>query len=192
MSKETLQDYEIANQKAAEVFSKLGLTTHVSAPIPDVRDDWPNILYNVTFSKGGKNVIVQYRLGVGHVDFKKYRQPSVNFMRLTNDEESIIHAIQRNPSASFKNKSLHASAAAKLALAQRVTVKPYEVFACVCNDGLTAHSQSFKDYCDEYGMNSDSIKDKATYDFCVDLYHQLAGLVDRKTIETLANLHAQF
>jgi hypothetical protein len=189
---QALRDYEEANQEAEKIFSTLGLTVTVSAPIGDVRDERPNILYNVTFSKDAKNLVVQYRLGVGHVDFKKWRQGSCNLERLTADEESAIHTIQRNPWAQLKNKALWASTAAKLARAQKVTVKPYKVFACVCDESARAHGQSFQDYCDEMGGNSDSIKEKSVYEFLCEQYHKISAMVNRATISKLAELHGRF
>lgn len=187
-----IQDYAQANQQAEQIFNSLGIVTTVSSPMGDVRGEWPNILYNVTFSKDGKNILVQYRLGVGHVDFKRWRQGSLNIGRFTADEQTAIVTIQRNPGARLKDKSLWASAAAKLALVQEVKVKPYQVFACICEESLSAHSQSFSDYCDGLGMNADSIKDKAIYEFCCEQYHKISSIVNRATISKLAELHSQF
>lgn len=187
-----IPDYETANQEAEKLFASLDITAAISAPIPDVKEEWPNILYRVTFSRNAKNLLTEYRLGVGHVDFKKYRQGSVNFSRLTADEESAIFTIQNNPGAQLKDKGLWAAAAAKLAIIQKVSPKPYEVFACVCEDGLSAHNESFENWASNFGYDEDSIKAKKIYDFCCDLYHQIAALIPASVIAQMAELHAKF
>lgn len=198
-TQETISDYQQANNAAQALFESLGIETIVSRPVADVKDEWPNILYNVTFSKGGRNLTTEYRLGVGHVSWKSFRMGTLMAFcgnspvrGLTADEESLINAKLRNPSASFKNKALEASAAAKLAYAQKLAPKPYEVLAAICDDGFSAHVESFDGYAGNYGMDTDSIKARRIYDFCGDLYHKVAALIGADNVVKFAEFHAQF
>lgn len=185
-------DYEVANDKALELFQSLGIHTQISAPLGDVKDEWPNILYNVTFSLNGKNLTTEYRLGVGHVNWKAVRDGSSWIHHLSADQESMVYAVQKNPHATFKNKSLHASTAAQLAKNQKVAPKPYEVLSAICDDGQSAHNESFDSYCGNFGMDSDSIKAKQVYELCCELYHKAVNLIGADNVRKLAELHAQF
>lgn len=144
--------YQEANTEAQNLFASLDIGAIVSTPIADVKDNWPNLLFNITFSKGSKNFICQYRKGVGHVKWP------VKFENIPPgtpaDLIPVFNTLRQSPHAELKDKSSHARAAAVLARHQKVTAHPYEVFACVCDDAHTAHSMSFKDYCDNFGMNS--------------------------------------
>lgn len=182
-------EYEIASDEAKALFESLGLTTQISAPIPDVRDNWPNILYRVTFSKNAANLSTEYRLGVGHVKIPKGEPHDC---RLSQNEVSALYALQNNSNVQFKDKSLHARLAAKLAFKQKVAPQPFEVLAAICDDGQGAHAESFDNWCANFGSDPDSIKAKRIYETCVELYHQCAGLIGAKNVAKFAELHSQF
>jgi hypothetical protein len=193
MKTETIKkDYEIVNDEAKALFESLGVQCSISAPLPDVKDEWPNILYNVTFSKDGRNLSTEYRLGVGHVNWKDVKFGTCNLGRLTADQESAVYTIQRNPGAQLKNKALWASTAANIARIQKVAPKPYEVLAAICQDGQDAHGESWDNYAGNFGMDADSIKGRKTYDFCCDLYHQVTALIGAANVAKFAELHSQF
>lgn len=185
-----MTDYERANQEAEKIFSALNLTTQISAPIADVKDEWPNILYRVTFSKSAKNLCTEYRLGVGHVKFPKTFEAIPHGCPV--DLVMVFNTLRHNPGATLKDKGKHAHAAVFLAIHQKVAPKPYEVFAAICEDSLSAHSESFENWCANFGSDPDSIKARKVYDYCCELFHQISALVNRATISKLAELHSQF
>ncbi len=164
----------------------LGITATVSAPLPDVRDDWPNIRYQVTFSKGARNYSTEYHLGVGHVNWKAYRDRSCNLGGFTTDEQTAIYTIQSNPGAVLKNKELWASAAAKLAKEQKVSPKPLEVLGCVCREVIEAHSESFDGWCGNLGYESDSIKALRIYEDGTANYHKIKAILNDEQMTQLA------
>lgn len=191
MKTDTIQDYQTANNEAKALFESLGITTQITAPIGSVKDNWPCILYGVHFTLGSKSLITEYRLGIGHVNWK-IKTPSSFMHHLSGDQESMVYAVQNNPSATFKNKELQASTAAQLARSQKVAPKPYEVLACVCSDGLSAHNESFEGYADNFGMDKDSIKAKALYGYCGELYHRVVALIGSENVQKFAELQSQF
>jgi len=180
-------EYEIANDEAKALFESLGLTCAISAPLPDVKDEWPNILYNVTFSKGAANLTTEYRLGVGHVNWPK------RFEDIPRGGDVLVfNTLRQNPGAQLRNKSDHAAAAALLARVQKVAPKPYEVLAAICDDSQSAHGESWDNYASNFGMDAASIKGRKTYDFCCDLYHKVAALIGADNVRKFAELHCQF
>lgn len=196
---ETKRDYEIANEEAKNLLASLEITTTCSAGVPDVRDDWPNILYNLTFTRGGKSFSTEYRLGVGHAKIEKVRGGSAAIFvngkllhGLTADEESGIYAITNNRSVQFKDKSLHARIAAKVANAQKIQPQAHEVLASCCRDAMDARNESFESWASNFGYDADSIKAKRIYDTCAEIYHKLTAIIDAKTIQQFAELSARF
>jgi hypothetical protein len=185
-------DYQIANEQAKALFDTLGLTCEMSQPVGDVRDDWPNILYQVTFHnpKTSQSFSTEYRLGVGHV---KWTGPACLY-GFTQTEENIFHALSVKPHATIKDQyhAAHAGAAAKVARRQKVAPKPFEVLAACCRDGLDAHGQSFEDYADNYGMDRDSRKGEATYRQCREIYFKVERLIGADNLRKLAELANQF
>lgn len=186
-----MKDYEIANEKAKQLFESLNLTVSISAPLGDVQGDWPNILYHLMFSREASNLSLEYRLGVGHVNWK-ITTPSSFVHHLSVDQESVVYAVQRNSNVSFKNKKLHASTAAQLAKNQKVQPKPYEVLASYCRDAFSAHNESFENWCGSFGYDADSIKAKNTYDTCAGLYHKLAALIGADNVQKFNDLANEF
>ncbi len=190
MNTEAKQDYEIANDKAKTLFDTLGLTVEASSPRGVVRDnEWPCIEYTFTFSKGGRSFVAEYRLGVGHV-----KPVTVHswILKVTSDEESLLHTWASNPHAQFKDKVRWASVAAKLAKYQKVQPKAHEVLACLCEEGLSAHASSFENWASEFGYDADSRKAEQMYRQCNETYFKVETLISDKVIRQLAELHAQF
>ena len=187
-----MKDYELANQKAKELFETLNLTVSISVPLGDVQGDWPQILFHLIFS-GRQNspLSLEYRLGVGHVDWK-IKTPSSFVHHLSADQENVVYAVQRNSSVSFKNKQLHASTAAQLAKNQKVTPKSYEVLASYCRDALAAHDESFENWAANFDYDADSIKAKNIYDHCGGLYHKLAALIGADNVQKFNDLANEF
>lgn len=187
-----MQDYELASKEASELFASInGLKSDVSSPVGMVGDnEWPCIGYTVRFTKDGNTLVDEYKLGVGHVKWpKKFEQtPHGTPSHLI----PVFNTLRENPNAKLKRPLEHAEAAAWLAAKQKVAPKPYEVLACLCRDGLDAHSQSFENWAADFGFDSDSIKAKRNYDHCVDTYHKAVRLIGRETLAKLAELHARF
>lgn len=185
-------DHELARDEARELFASItGLTVSISAPFAGVDDkEWPHIAYTLTFSRNGWNLAETYKLGVGHVDWRKHKFAA--FPLPPADIENMIRAKQRKPSANFKDKHLEARAAAYLAKQQKVFPSGFEVLACLCSDGVSAHSESFSDWASSFGYDSDSIKAKKIYDHCLNLYHSVVSLIGPVNVAKFAELNCRF
>lgn len=180
-------EYQIANETAQSLFESLNIETSIGAPVADVKEEWPNILYRFTFSRNGKSLSTEYRLGVGHVQWpKRYEDIPAG------GDAAVFNTLRSNPNAQLKNKLEHALAAALLARIQKVTPKPHEVLSAICDDGISAHVSSFDDYAANFGMDSDSIKARRIYDHCAELYHKVCALIGDENVTKFAELRAQF
>ncbi len=188
-----MKDYEIATEKAKQLFESLNLTVSISAPLGDVQGDWPNVLFHLIFS-GRQNspLSLEYRLGVGHVNWKAVNPDRIMGVQLTPDEASVVYTILRNPSAQLKDKSLWATTAAKIAKFQKVSPKPYEVLASYCRDAFSAHNESFENWCGNFGYDADNIKAKNIYDTCAGLYYKLATLIGADNVQKFNDLANEF
>lgn len=191
---ETKPDYQIASEQAKELFDSLEINSTTSAPMPSVDDGWPSIAYAVTFNRGIRMLQAPYKLGVGHVDWKKLNLDGTSVLGtgLSHDDIAVIRTIQRNPGAQLKDKAIHAEVAAKLAKIQKIAPKPHEVFACYCNEALEATNTTFEDWCANFGYDTDSRKAEQTYNKCREPYASLIQMIGVDNITKFAELHAQF
>lgn len=139
------------------------------------------------FQQGIKQPSSEYRLGVGHVKWpKRYEDIPAG------GDAAVFNTLRNNPNAQLKNKMEHAIAAALLATVQKVSPKPFEVMAALCDDALSARNESFENYAANFGMNEDSIKAKRAYDYCCELYYKLSALIGHANIVKFEELHRQF
>jgi hypothetical protein len=192
-------DYEVANEEAKALFDKLGIKYTISDPFPMVRDeDWPCIAYHISFQHqhNGKILTSEYHLGVGHVDWQKYRGGSLMMPGLTQVQENIIYAHQNQkfggPTFKKEFKLDEAKAATCLAKRQKVQPKAYEVFASVCREAWEASQETFDDWASNFGYDTDSRKAEQLYHACKAPFGTLIGMIGSTDVEKFAQLAQQF
>jgi len=66
------------------------------------------------------------------------------------------------------------------------TVRPYDVLACVNGDAYTP--ETFEDFCEEYGYDSDSIKALQTFRRCSAFAKRLSAFFTAKELEQLQGI----
>lgn len=161
---------------AFEALTSLGFTLEtMTGPTGAVSHEgetpWPHIAYTVRLLFKGREVLTtQYSMGVGHAKVPKRweDQPA----GLTKDEICAFNTLRNNPHAQLKDKMLHASFAAKLAKAQKLTPQLADVMQSLMLDA-TAHDMTFEDWCGELGYDSDSRKAEAIFNACDKIARQL-------------------
>lgn len=68
--------------------------------------------------------------------------------------------------------------------------KPGEVFGDLCRNALDARGQTFEEWCDSFGYDSDSRKAEKTYLLCQSCYTKLRQFVDYATMQQFADLYS--
>lgn len=182
----SIPDYKRANNEAKTLLDSLEIVTTCTPPRAEVQDNWPHIAYNLTFSKGGKSISMEYRLGIGHVNWK---QAGGMFPR---ELEAVFVTLKHNPGARLKNKLEHAQAAAFLAQRQKVQPAAHEVLACYCSEALEASQNTFEDWADNLGYEKDSRTAEQTYHHCREPYAKIIGLIGLDNLRKFAELNNQF
>lgn len=161
--------------------TEIGLTMECSTASGEVdkqNDDWPCIAYTVTLKRNGRTIWAgPYRLGVGHVNWKK-RPQQYGPNALTATEEHAFNTMRDKPGAKLKDKQLWADVSAKLARDQKVSPTLPMVLHSLSLDS-SAMDATFEDWAMDYGYDTDSRKAEATYRACLDSAIKLrAGLGD--------------
>ena len=183
-------------QSPSEIVSKLGLSLESSSPLGGVDEDWPRIAYQCRLVRNGREVWYgPYKLGIGHVklvDPYKLGHASAWSMHLSEEEKNILSAMAKRPGVQFKDKAvkIQARACAKLAIAQKVTPKLADVLHSLLLDG-SAHfdSQTFEDWCADFGYSDNSIKARDTFETCERIGKAIARAFSR---DELAELREAF
>lgn len=192
---QAIPEYQQANLDAEALFKSLSIVCKISEPAGIVKDgNWPCIKYGMAFSSSDNLFFfhTDYHLGIGHVNWKKY---DLNKRFPFPPRAPVVHmigAMQKRPRANYIDKALQAEAASYLAKIQKVEPKPYEVFAYICRDGLEASQNSFQDWAENFGYDSDSIKAKSIYDACLNQWFNARKLVNLADAERLAELASKF
>lgn len=167
--------------------AEAGITIKVlSGPRGKFENDWQGIEYTVElYHKDRVLWTGPYTLGIGHVKLPKQSGPTYA-MGFSREEESMYESWVRKPHADFTDKLLQAQVAAKLAAKQKVTPKLDDVVHSLVSDG-SAHfdSQSFEDWCGDFGYDTDSRKAEDTYRTCDEIGKKLMRALGRETIEGL-------
>lgn len=165
---------------------ELGFSLEVlSGPTGHVNKDWPCIQFTVRLNFQGKRVLdTDYSLGVGHVNPKKHHIGSVNFLGLSDNQESMLMTWQAKPLANFSNKESWANLAAKLARKEKLAPTLPEVLHSLLLDGSPHFNhQSFEDWALELGYDADSREAERVYRLCDDIGRKLAHAIPQKTME---------
>jgi len=182
---------EATTQQAA--IERLGLTLESSSPLGGVDGDWPHISYQCRLARNGREVWSgPYKLGIGHVKIvDPYKTHTSAFLSV--DEKNMLSTTSRRPGAQFKDKKRQASACASLALAQKVTPKLPDVLHSLLLDGA-AHfdSQTFEDWCADYGYSDDSIKARDTFETCERIGKALARAFTRAELNDLREVFQDY
>lgn len=158
-----------------ESLAALGFSlTVTSGPKGEVHEDWPCIAFKVRLNYKGHPVLeTDYSLGVGYVTIPKRWEDQPN--NLTADEICAFNALRNNPHAQLKDKTLHASFAAKLAKAQKVTPQLADVMHSLMMDGEAYFdAATFEDWAANCSYDTDSRKAEAIYRKCDEIGRQLA------------------
>lgn len=187
---------QTTQQTIAEALERFGLSIQSSLPIGGVDDKWPHIHYAVTLARNGNAFWSgPYKLGIGHVKIPK--PPACDSgqwmcqFRLSRDEEGMLYAINGRPHADFKDKALQASLCAKLAIAQKVSPSLSDVLHSLLMDG-SAITETFQDWCANYGYSDDSIKALETYQTCVKEGQALAKVFTPAELNDLRDIFQDY
>jgi hypothetical protein len=166
----TKPDYEIARDELNELFATLNLPVSISEPAGVCEDGWPCIRYLLTI--GGETF--QYSLGVGHVDWQKAKA----YRSFTHADQITVEYMAKG--ADLIDKKAVARVAAKVAQAQGKKPSPAEVLGSCAREGMDA-SDTFADWCANFGYDEDSRKAERTYFEC-----QANGIKARKVLKSYA------
>lgn len=200
---DTRHDYEIAAEELQTLFASLNLTTTITGAHAAIDEDggskdrsttskgWPHVAVIVTFNRTktadrpAYSTAFPWKMGVGLVDWK-----------------SILARIPAcQPAAKGEVESMMAYGSRLTVKAQRTiaekhlpafiaTVKPGEVLACVCAEGLDAEGQGFEGWAENLGYDSDSRKAEGIYRTCQEHGAKVRKLLSHApgAVEKLAEL----
>lgn len=142
---------------------------------------WPHIAYSVELWDGAKYIFTTpYKLGIGHV-----KRPAVfRSSQFTSDEQRVLN--HWNANWNTDGKRIQAAVAAKLAKSQKVAPTLDDVAASLLLDG-SAHfdSQSFEDWCANYGYDTDSRSAEDFFRTCDNIGRALSRALGREKIDSL-------
>lgn len=181
---------ELTKEEIQSKFEKLGLSVHISEPMPKVDKDWLGIKYIITLSKGthsSQQIELEYTLGLGHVKYTKILPYTLN---LTDTEANVLDVKSRKPYAQIKKEyaQCEVSLAVKLAKRQKVQPNPAEVLICYCREALEATEQTFEEWASNFGYDEDSRKAEKAYNHGRDSYSKLLKIINKQQIEEFAQI----
>jgi hypothetical protein len=168
--------------------SEAGLSVKCSAPSPGVDDNWPHILYDVEILKGERSIWKgPYKLGIGHVKTKGYEY----HFALSMEQKNCLK--RWHLGGGKKWNELRAETAAALARIQKVVPKLEDVMHSLLMDGQSYFDgQSFEEWCDELGYNSDSIKHKKMFDDCCETGRSLVRNLSYEILSQLREWASEY
>ena len=120
-----------------------------------------------------------YRTGLGHRVWDKPNSQRQVLPQGTKSHKYTAHELG-------SPRTLHRE---RMELAHLKPVTPHagDVVASLVRDG-EAINQSFIDWCDDYGLNADSIKDRAMYDECCAAGQHMRSILSRDTVGAILEL----
>lgn len=150
-------------------------------------DNWQCIRYLVELTYKGKEVITtDYSLGIGHVDIKAI---DMHKLPLEASEQSMLHAWKTRPGVKFTDPVSQAKLAAKIAKYQKVTPQLDDVLYSLIRDGdAFFNAQTFEQWADEFGYDTDSRKAEQTYKACDRIGRKLAGSVPATVLSVVRDI----
>lgn len=139
---------------------------------------WPHDEWSVTIG----DYRTTYRTGVGHRIWDKPHSQRRVLPRGTTPHKYTAHELG-------SPRTLHRESMER---AHLKPVEPHigEVFACLVRDG-EAINQSFIDWCGDYGLNPDSIKDRALYDECCAVGQHMRAAPYRAALQSILELASE-
>lgn len=159
------------------------------------RDAFPSLNWRVTLLKGDREILTtDYSAGIGQCPAQKLKAPTGFhgndhvFQRMASAWEiENGHVAQWHYGDDFKAKRQPATQEQRDAgLREMVRIpilpKPEDVWASMIMEIV---DEPFEDWASSLGFNSDSIKDKAIYDLCVEHTMKLRQWLGNAGIETL-------
>ena len=176
-------DYTEAKKELERIYSGLGLTFTVTSIQGKVKDGWQHIHFDCVFeNKDGYELRCDYSMGLGLFKLDKGK------CFLNREQIPMYEQMLAKPYANFIDKKMYLSIIEKIVVKTKQYPPAYEVLGSLCRDGYDAHENSFEDYCANYGMNPDSIKDKKVYDTCLNYFFKAERLMGRDLIPTFCEL----
>jgi hypothetical protein len=187
-------DYQIAADELRALFASLNLPVEISSPIGEVKDGWPCISYTVAV----KGESFTYSLGIGHVKWPKENERFYQFvtpkMPSGDHWDNVVQLTRKHATIKEEYKARfaldQATAAAWLAKRQKVQPHPAEVLANAASDGEGAED-SFENWCQDFGYDSDSMKARATYDACTENGKKARRVLGAENARKFAELSSQ-
>mgnify|MGYP003660750055 CR=1 FL=1 len=181
--------------KLADVCKDLGITIESTQGSSTTQgDDWNCIKFQVEIKRGGKSVWSgPYYMGLACVKLPK-REPSL-MINLTRDERNHLYQLQAKPNAKClpEYMSIHNGLFTKLAQSQRVKPDLDTVVNSLLSDGATHFdSESFDDWCSNFGFSNDSIKAEKMWRSCIDTGMALGRAFKREEIDRLREAAQDF
>ena len=186
---ETEPDYKVAARKLEALVESINLKTSVSPCVAEVEDKHIWLTWTVTIN--GKPFT--YKMGIGHIDWKAYKNHPHKYAlasaesRIAETYASLKYGQTLKDSAMTGDDFL--KACEKIANAQKLQPKVYEVFGAVCRDD--ARHTTFTDWAAEFGYDSDSIKAQRVYEQCNEYARQANAFLTPKQMQEIAELAGQ-
>lgn len=175
-------DCEIATDELQTLFASLQLTSTVTGAHAAIDESkkgadgkgWAHVAVIVTFTHSRENnghgrrigndafsTSFPWKMGTGLVNWKAIAKSTPTFK-----------TAQKNGAESMAAHGTRLTEATQRAIAEDHleafvrAVKPAEVLACVCADGLDTEGQSFNSWAENYGYSPDSRKAETIYRAC--------------------------
>jgi len=188
----TLPDYVIAKQELKALFQSLGLKAtkvgaHYAEKPATTKGDkpWAHVALTVIVTdKTGNTVSMPYKMGLGLADWRNVLRKTAIGAGKDSIEYRRVKLMMQNRLASWAQRDL----VEKHLSAYVTKCSPAEVLAFHCREGEDASSQTFADWCAEYGYDEDSRKAEATYRACQDAATTVRKVLSRADVVKFAEL----
>jgi hypothetical protein len=153
-------------------------------------DEWSHDLWNITLHNTSSNCIevFTYRTGIGHRLTRTLKGGAYNYMTFGRLQGLEI-AAHRGALQLSKNDRLYFSVNRDEIRKTVFAVAPTaaSVLYCLLSDA-SASRESYKDWCDEFGYESDSIKALNIYNQCIENAEKINKIFKPTLIEQLSSL----
>lgn len=166
------------DQAVAEFLKAEKITYNASFQGTKKSDNWERDQFVITFTNGKNSESFEYGCGVGH-----RLEVARNAYKLSDFQLSGVKKLQDLIGESRLDSTV-------LDLGGKVyAVKPTQasVLYCLFSDANSG-SESFDDFCDNYGYNADSMKDFKIYQACMETAKKIRKLFTNEQRQQLAEL----
>ena len=172
--------------KTAEYLKSAGISYDVQLLAEMLHDkEWQHDLFYVTFKNNkGKLAGFEYKTGIGH----RMNPPAKNTFSTLSHEQTkerkiLSEVIGKNPLIVAKH------ATSKRPVSQEWVTLPTQasvLYGLILD--ASANDESFTDWCDNYGYDSDSIKAQGIYNACIDNAKKLNEVFSRNQLDKISEL----